>query len=228
MISDHLQIISAKFIQNQQIFDPSQTLAVSGKCREDSRIFVESLKKLELWALNCKLIWNILYYSKVPGVSILYCSNVPGVSIFYCSKVPGVSILYHSKVPGVSFLYHSKVPGVSFFIIQKYQASSFFIQKYQTSPSPIRRISINPLFIPVHDATAKLSSGILNGNINQYGDFDQCLNTAAPEKSFQGKYCLAHLQPKSIKSNQYLEQLRWTIHAKEVFKSRFEDVSNYG
>jgi hypothetical protein len=44
----------------------------------------------------------------------------------------------------------------------------------------------------VYDSSAKLPSGILRGNVNQLGDFDQCLSVAAQENpSIVGKYCLA-------------------------------------
>lgn len=42
--------------------------------------------------------------------------------------------------------------------------------------------------LKMHDATAKISSGLLNGNINQLGDYEQCLNVQSAET--QGKYCL--------------------------------------
>lgn len=47
------------------------------------------------------------------------------------------------------------------------------------------------------DAGAKIPSGLLQGNINQLGDFDQCLGITARVKvdektvKVQGKYCLA-------------------------------------
>jgi hypothetical protein len=76
----------------------------------------------------------------------------------------------------------------------------------------------------VQDATAKLSSGILNGNVNQYGDFNLCQNVVAPDEKFQGKYCLAYLQPRIIKNHKYLEYLRYVIQSHDMLKSEFEDV----
>ncbi|XP_043267345.1 uncharacterized protein [Venturia canescens] len=49
------------------------------------------------------------------------------------------------------------------------------------------------------DSSAKIPSGLLRGNINQLGDFDQCLGVSARVKvdektvKVQGKYCLATL-----------------------------------
>ncbi|KAJ9593680.1 hypothetical protein L9F63_014775, partial [Diploptera punctata] len=60
------------------------------------------------------------------------------------------------------------------------------------------------------DSSGKMPSGILNGNINQYGDFDQCLNIHIkhdsklyPEMKNQliGKYCLALLDVDLRNSN---------------------------
>jgi hypothetical protein len=77
----------------------------------------------------------------------------------------------------------------------------------------------------VHDSSAKLPSGILNGNLNQYGDFDQCLGIRSPDKSFQGKYCLAFLQPSIEGNDEILESYRKITQANDVIKSKFEDVS---
>lgn len=79
----------------------------------------------------------------------------------------------------------------------------------------------------VHDASAKIASGILNGNgLNQFGDFDQCLSVNAPDDEFQGKYCLTYLQPTVSKSSKFVNHLRKLIASHEAFKSNFDDVSN--
>lgn len=47
------------------------------------------------------------------------------------------------------------------------------------------------------DSSAKIPSGLLRGNVNQFGDYDQCLGVLAHVKidektiRIQGKYCLA-------------------------------------
>ncbi|CRK96891.1 CLUMA_CG009993, isoform A [Clunio marinus] len=78
----------------------------------------------------------------------------------------------------------------------------------------------------MYDASAKLTSGILNGNVNQFGDFDQCLETIIEKKSFQAQYCLAYIQP-SVSSNfKYLNYLRTLALSFEAYKSKFEDPSH--
>jgi Nose resistant-to-fluoxetine protein, N-terminal domain len=74
----------------------------------------------------------------------------------------------------------------------------------------------------VHDATAKIPSGIFNGNLNQYGDYDQCLSVASKEGEFDGKYCIAYLQPRS--RNGTMKDLLKLVQSHEFFKSNFNDV----
>lgn len=51
--------------------------------------------------------------------------------------------------------------------------------------------------LSVLDSSAKIPSGLLRGNVNQLGDYDQCLGVLAYVKiderplKIQGKYCLA-------------------------------------
>ena len=51
----------------------------------------------------------------------------------------------------------------------------------------------------VLDSSAKIPSGMLRGNVNQLGDFDECLGVMAHVKlnektiRVQGKYCLANI-----------------------------------
>ena len=77
----------------------------------------------------------------------------------------------------------------------------------------------------MNDAAAKLSSGVFNGNVNQFGDFDQCLNVDAPDDEFQGKYCLAYLQPSILKPLKYTNYLRKLLQSFDAFNSNFDDVS---
>lgn len=78
--------------------------------------------------------------------------------------------------------------------------------------------------LKMYDASAKLPSGILNGNINQYGDFDQCLNVESKSKSFNGQYCLTHIMVAMPKNFHYLNYLRKFLMSLEFTRSRFEDV----
>lgn len=77
----------------------------------------------------------------------------------------------------------------------------------------------------MHDATAKIASGLLNGNVNQFGDYDQCLGVSEPNEDFQGKYCLTYLQPTAPKSLRFTNHVRKLLQSHEVFKSQFDDVS---
>lgn len=78
---------------------------------------------------------------------------------------------------------------------------------------------------PVHDSTAKISSGILNGNVNLFGDFDQCLNIEGPMDDLKGKYCLTYLQASIPKNMPKLQHLSALMHSHSAFISEFDDVS---
>lgn len=77
------------------------------------------------------------------------------------------------------------------------------------------------------DSSAKLPSGILRGNIKQFGDFDQCIGIASTirkdESFIRGKYCLAELDVRFNK--QLYPELDWLIHAKNFMISDMDDVS---
>lgn len=79
----------------------------------------------------------------------------------------------------------------------------------------------------VHDATAKVSAGILNGNVNQYGDFDQCINAQAPNNMFVGKYVLAFIHPTVPEGLNYIKYLRKLFLSLESYKNTLDDVSCY-
>ncbi|KRT84485.1 hypothetical protein AMK59_59, partial [Oryctes borbonicus] len=48
--------------------------------------------------------------------------------------------------------------------------------------------------LQMYDATAKLPSGLLHGNILQFGDFDLCMKSSNPVHKIYGQYCLANIQ----------------------------------
>jgi hypothetical protein len=86
------------------------------------------------------------------------------------------------------------------------------------------------LFFQVYDASAKLPSGILNGNANQLGDFDQCLAVASQDEAhIDGKYCLASMDVKTTKlTTNDIESLQEAVQlaqAYEFIKSTYRDVS---
>lgn len=77
----------------------------------------------------------------------------------------------------------------------------------------------------MYDASAKLPSGLLNGNINQFGDFDECLNVRNPASDITGKYCLAHIQISISDKWARMQRIRKLIHSHDAFVSDFNDVS---
>lgn len=78
------------------------------------------------------------------------------------------------------------------------------------------------------DSSGKLPPGMLQGNVNQLGDFDQCLSI---EENFEnerenteeifGKYCLVSIDLQLPNSMQTVDRL---IHSHYVIKSKLTDV----
>lgn len=81
------------------------------------------------------------------------------------------------------------------------------------------------LFKLVHDASAKLPSGVFQGNLDQYGDFDQCLSTASHKSEVRGQYCLVNLQVHIPDGLKFIKHLKENVVHQEMFKSTFNDVS---
>lgn len=79
----------------------------------------------------------------------------------------------------------------------------------------------------MHDSSAKLPTGILNGNINQFGDFDECLSVVEPDGHFQGQYCLVYLQLDVTHKSQKLKTINKLVQSYGMFKSNFDDVSHF-
>ncbi|CAK1578058.1 unnamed protein product [Parnassius mnemosyne] len=76
--------------------------------------------------------------------------------------------------------------------------------------------------LKMFDATAKPPSGILSGNANQYGDFDECLEI---DGTVRGKYCLASLQV-TLKGNKELDHLDTLIHSGHYLRSNITDMGH--
>lgn len=70
----------------------------------------------------------------------------------------------------------------------------------------------------VFDASAKLPSGILSGNLNQYGDFDECISVP------DAQYCLADIDLRQVWRDPFLK-FKDLVHAHFAFKEEFDDVS---
>lgn len=79
------------------------------------------------------------------------------------------------------------------------------------------------------DASAKVSPGILSGNVNNFGDFDECLQSRSSDSDISGQYCLAYVKIDIPDKLVYLNQLKKLSHSLETFKSNFtkgfDDVS---
>ncbi|KAJ8968149.1 hypothetical protein NQ317_014796 [Molorchus minor] len=84
----------------------------------------------------------------------------------------------------------------------------------------------NALIILVYDSTAKLPSGILNGNINQFGDFDMCLGAKLESRNIFGQYCLTSMEIEAPRSS-YLAGLHKLIQSHYHFRSKLEDVNKW-
>lgn len=84
-------------------------------------------------------------------------------------------------------------------------------------------------FVTVHDSSGKLPSGLLNGNVNQFGDFDECISIDESNHDIRGKYCLAYIQIKA-KENEFHSSKIFKIYemlqSHFAFRSTLNDVSD--
>jgi hypothetical protein len=64
----------------------------------------------------------------------------------------------------------------------------------------------------------------LSGNINQYGNFDQCLSVNEPSNLFKGKYCLAYFQLKISDDDLLVRDLKKEAHNFETITNEIDDV----
>ncbi|XP_063911906.1 nose resistant to fluoxetine protein 6-like isoform X2 [Zophobas morio] len=69
------------------------------------------------------------------------------------------------------------------------------------------------------DATAKFPSGILSGNIVQYGDFTECMEVK------NAQYCLAEIDLEPLWKKQYSEYKN-LVHSFNFFRECFEDPAH--
>lgn len=79
------------------------------------------------------------------------------------------------------------------------------------------------------DASAKVSPGILSGNVNNFGDFDECLQSRQYSSNTSSQYCLAYVKIDVPDELIHLNKLQKLAHSLETFKSNFtkgfDDVS---
>lgn len=78
----------------------------------------------------------------------------------------------------------------------------------------------------MYDSSAKLPTGILNGNVNQLGDFDLCLQAEENHDKIYGKYCLASMQVEAGVSSPYILALHRLAQSHNHFRSQLDDVSD--
>lgn len=69
-----------------------------------------------------------------------------------------------------------------------------------------------------------MPSGLLSGNVNQLGDFDECMGVEGSD-GIKGKYCLAYLQLDVDQSRADLLHLHRFMHSHYAFRSNVTDVS---
>jgi hypothetical protein len=82
----------------------------------------------------------------------------------------------------------------------------------------------------VHDASAKLPAGLLNGNVNQYGDIDQCLQVRSPWQvpgpAIKGRYCLTTMALRlSDQQHPLLQHIQQLLQSHYMMRSELDDVS---
>ncbi|KAK9874774.1 hypothetical protein WA026_005581 [Henosepilachna vigintioctopunctata] len=73
--------------------------------------------------------------------------------------------------------------------------------------------------LKMFDATGKLPSGLLRGNVNQFGDFDECLSVD------KAKYCLAEIDLESNWRSPY-SKYKHLVHSHYAIKETFDDVKH--
>ncbi|KAL0839331.1 hypothetical protein ABMA28_016070 [Loxostege sticticalis] len=76
--------------------------------------------------------------------------------------------------------------------------------------------------LKMFDATAKPPSGVLSGNGNQYGDFDECLSI---DGAVRGKYCLASLQI-SFDGDANYREIDNLVHSGHYIRSNVTDMGH--
>lgn len=86
--------------------------------------------------------------------------------------------------------------------------------------------SINETLICVlvYDANGQLPVGVLSGNVNIYGDFQECLSIDDLSE-LRGKHCFTQLQPFVTEPAIYLNYLRKLAQSFDLMQSNFRDVS---
>jgi Nose resistant-to-fluoxetine protein, N-terminal domain len=77
----------------------------------------------------------------------------------------------------------------------------------------------------VLDANGQLPTGVLSGNANSFGDFDECLSIHNEELKIKGKHCYIEMQPHVNTKAPFLRYLGRRIQSFDIMKSKLSDVS---
>ncbi|GJQ67617.1 hypothetical protein Trydic_g8420 [Trypoxylus dichotomus] len=76
--------------------------------------------------------------------------------------------------------------------------------------------------LQMYDASAKLPSGLLHGNVLQFGDFDLCMKSKNLAHNIYGQYCLANIQFE-VPTSAYLAAIYNLIHSHGIIRSKLSD-----
>jgi hypothetical protein len=74
------------------------------------------------------------------------------------------------------------------------------------------------LFFPVWDSSAKIQTGLMTGNLNSLGNFDECIsvkNISNHDTYFSGQHCLATLKVENISVSDAMGKTFENIMAEE-------------
>lgn len=111
----------------------------------------------------------------------------------------------------------------------KVRSPNFLFVKKFLFLFPIRNLKNN--YFSVFDSSGRVPSSLLSGNVNQFGDFDQCLRIEhqphGSAETIKGQYVLAYLdlQVSNKVNNPQLKHLLTLAHSYDVITSNFSDVS---
>ncbi|GLV31608.1 drop dead [Carabus blaptoides fortunei] len=83
--------------------------------------------------------------------------------------------------------------------------------------------------LKMFDSTAKIPSGILNGNLNQFGDYDECMGIfvkiPTTDIRISGKYCLANIDFEAE-----IHEMKLSVHlaqGRSLIRSKLRDPGHF-
>jgi hypothetical protein len=88
------------------------------------------------------------------------------------------------------------------------------------------------LLLSVWDSSAKLQSGLVTGNLNSLGNFDECINIRDVQDVtgvLSGKYCLATLKMDNISASDAMgEMLKQIMEEEEEINIGVQETQKSG